>query len=246
MSATDFGFEKVSPQEKTKRVRGVFESVASRYDVMNDLMSLCIHRLWKHDMVNQLPLYPNANILDVAGGTGDISFLIHKKYRHLNLNITICDLTPAMLEVGRNRWINQGQSQGIEWICGNAEQLPIPDNSIDLYTIAFGLRNVTHIGQALQEAHRVLKPGGTFVCLEFSDVKSPLLSKMYDFYSFSLLPWLGEKVANDRESYQYLVESIRRFPNQEKLATLLKTAGMQTVSWQNFLNGISCLHIAKK
>lgn len=246
MAATDFGFQKIDRREKTKRVRGVFESVAPHYDVMNDLMSLCIHRLWKHEMVSKLPLHPQAKVLDVAGGTGDVSFLMQKKYRHLDLEITICDLTPSMLEVGRDRAINQGIVQGIDWVCGNAELLPIPDNSIDLYTIAFGLRNVTHIEQALKEAHRVLKPGGTFVCLEFSNVKSPVFGKLYDFYSFSLLPWLGKKIANDRGSYQYLVESIRRFPNQEKLAALLKSAGMQRVSWQNFMNGISCLHIAQK
>lgn len=246
MSATEFGFQKVDPQEKTKRVRGVFESVAPHYDVMNDLMSLCIHRFWKDDMVSQLPLPQQAKVLDVAGGTGDISFLMQKKYRHLDLDITICDLTPSMLEVGRDRAINKGLVQGIEWVCANAELLPIPDNSMDIYTIAFGLRNVTHIDQALKEAHRVLKPGGTFVCLEFSHVNSSILGKLYDFYSFSLLPWLGEKIANDRESYQYLVESIRRFPNQETLAALLKSAGMQRVSWQNIMNGISCLHIAQK
>ncbi|WP_052045939.1 bifunctional demethylmenaquinone methyltransferase/2-methoxy-6-polyprenyl-1,4-benzoquinol methylase UbiE [Candidatus Paracaedibacter symbiosus] len=246
MSLTDFGFQKVDPKEKTKRVRGVFESVARNYDIMNDLMSLGIHRLWKQDMVKQLPLQPKMKILDVAGGTGDISFLMQEKYRHLDLEITICDLTPSMLEVGRDRAVNKGLLHGIDWVCGNAEQLPIPENSVDLYTIAFGLRNVTHIEVALKEAHRVLKPGGVFACLEFSNVKSAFFSKVYEFYSFSLLPWLGEKVADDRESYQYLVESIRRFPAQEKLALMLKEAGMQTTSWQNLMNGISCLHIAKK
>jgi demethylmenaquinone methyltransferase/2-methoxy-6-polyprenyl-1,4-benzoquinol methylase len=246
MSLTDFGFQKVNFQEKTRRVRGVFESVATNYDLMNDLMSLSIHRLWKHEMVSQLSLQPKMRILDVAGGTGDISFLMQEKYPHLDLEITICDLTPSMLQVGRDRAVNRGLIHGIDWVCGNAENLPIPDNSMDVYTIAFGLRNVTHIDQALKEAHRILKPGGIFACLEFSEVKSSLLSKAYDFYSFSVLPWLGEKVANDRDSYQYLVESIRRFPCQEKLGLMLKEAGMQTVSWQNFMNGVSCLHIAKK
>lgn len=246
MSLTDFGFKKVSSEEKTKRVRGVFESVASNYDLMNDLMSLSIHRLWKQEMVSKLCLKPHMKVLDVAGGTGDISFLIQEKYKHLNIDITICDLTSSMLQVGRNRAVNKGLVQGIKWVCGNAENLPIPDSSVDLYTIAFGLRNVTHIDKALAEAHRVLKPGGTFTCLEFSEVKSSLLGKIYDYYSFSLLPWLGQKVANDRASYQYLVESIRRFPNQQKLADMLKAVGMQSVSWQNFMNGISCLHMAKK
>lgn len=246
MSLTDFGFQKVNFQEKTRRVRGVFESVAANYDLMNDLMSLSIHRLWKQEMVNQLSLQPKMKVLDVAGGTGDISFLMQEKYPYLDLEITICDLTPSMLHVGRDRAVNKGLVRGIEWVCGNAENLPIPDNSMDVYTIAFGLRNVTHIDQALKEAHRVLKPGGVFACLEFSKVESSLFSKVYDFYSFSVLPWLGEKVARDRDSYQYLVESIRRFPCQEKLGFMLKEAGMQTVSWKNFMNGISCLHIAKK
>lgn len=246
MSLTDFGFQKVDHQEKTRRVRGVFESVASNYDLMNDLMSLSIHRFWKQDMIRQLPLEPKMKVLDVAGGTGDISLLMRERYPHLDLDITICDLTPSMLQVGRDRAVNKGLLQGIDWACGNAERLPIPDDSIDLYTIAFGLRNVTHIEIALEEAHRVLKPCGVFACLEFSEVKSALFGKFYDFYSFSLLPWLGEKVAKDRASYQYLVESIRRFPSQEKLASMLKKAGMKSVSWQNFMNGISCLHIARK
>lgn len=246
MSQTDFGFQKVNFQEKTRRVRGVFESVASNYDLMNDLMSLSIHRLWKQEMICQLPLSPKMKVLDVAGGTGDISFLIQEKYPHLDLDITICDLTPSMLQVGRDRAVNKGLVQGIQWVCSNAENLAIPDNSIDVYTIAFGLRNVTHIDQALKEAHRVLKPGGVFACLEFSQVQSSLFSKVYDFYSFSVLPWLGEKVASDRDSYQYLVESIRKFPSQEKLSDMLKKAGMQTVSWKNFMNGISCLHMARK
>lgn len=246
MSLTDFGFQKVDFQEKTQRVRGVFESVATNYDLMNDLMSLGIHRLWKQEMINQLPLQPKMKILDVAGGTGDISFLMLEKYPHLDLEITICDLTPSMLQVGRDRAVNRGLVHGVDWVCGNAESLPIPDNSVDVYTIAFGLRNVTHIDQALKEAHRVLKPGGIFACLEFSEVKLSFLSQAYDFYSFSVLPWLGEKVANDRPSYQYLVESIRRFPCQEKLGFMLKEAGMQAVNWKNFMNGVSCLHIAKK
>lgn len=246
MALKDFGFQKVDPQEKTTRVRGVFESVAPQYDLMNDLMSLGIHRCWKQEMVKKLPVHPQARILDVAGGTGDISFLLQQHYPYLNLEVMICDLTPAMLEVGRNRSFNKGLNQGIKWVCGNAERLPLPDASIDLYTIAFGLRNVTHLEQALEEAWRVLKPGGHFFCLEFSNVQSFPLNKLYDFYSFSLLPWLGEKVAKDRHSYQYLVESIRRFPDQETLANKLKDCGMQCVSWQNFMNGISCLHMAQK
>jgi ubiquinone/menaquinone biosynthesis methyltransferase len=246
MSFTHFGFQQVKLQEKTHRVRGVFESVASRYDLMNDFMSFSIHRLWKQEMVNQLSLQPKMKILDVAGGTGDISFLIQKQYPYLDLEITICDLTLPMIQVGRDRALNKGFLQGIKWVCGNAENLPIPDHSIDVYTIAFGLRNVTRIDEALKEAYRVLKEGGVFICLEFSKVQSLVLRKVYDFYSFSGLPWLGEKVTGDRNSYQYLVESIRRFPCQKELGSLLEEAGMQSVSWKNLMQGISCLHMAKK
>lgn len=241
-----FGFQSTNPEERTRRVRDVFTNVASKYDLMNDLMSLGIHRYWKSSFVSHLPLKPHDRILDVAGGTGDIAFKILESYPHLNLSVTVCDLTPEMLHVGGERALDRGLIRNLDWACGNAEQLPFPDNSYDLYTISFGMRNVTHLSQALAEAYRVLKPGGRFVCLEFSKVQLPVLEKVYDRYSFQVLPWLGEKVAGDRASYQYLVESIRRFPEQEQFAELLKKSGFIDVDWKNFLSGVSCIHSATK
>ncbi len=241
-----FGFQKVSPEERTHRVRGVFDSVASKYDLMNDLMSLGIHRHWKNDLISQLPVKAHHKILDVAGGTGDIPLKILEKYPHLNLNITVCDLTPNMLEVGRDRAIDRSLVRNIEWICGNAESLPIPDNTYDIYTISFGLRNVTNLNAAINEAYRVLKPGGHFFCLEFSKVQLPILEKLYEGYSFNILPILGEYVAQDKDSYQYLVESIRKFPSQKELSDLLKNSNFQEVRWQNFIAGVSSIHRAMK
>lgn len=241
-----FGFTKVTPEERTLKVQGVFNNVAAKYDLMNDLMSLGIHRYWKNDLISQLPVKPHQRIIDVAGGTGDIVFKILESYPHLNLNLTVCDLTPNMIEVGRDRAINKGLVHNIDWICGNAESLPIPDNTYDIYTISFGLRNVTNLEIALQEAFRVLKPGGQFFCLEFSKVQLPLLEKLYEGYSFNILPILGEYVANDRDSYQYLVESIRKFPAQEELCLLLKNAGFHEARWQNFMAGVSSIHRGMK
>lgn len=243
---TYFGFEAVSLTEKTQRVQDVFHRVASHYDLMNDLMSWGIHRLWKSHLIWDLSLSPQARVLDVAGGTGDIAFRLTKMYPHLDLQITVCDLTSSMVDVGRDRAINEGFVHGIEWICGNAENLPLPDNSIDLYIIAYGLRNVSHIEQALSEAFRVLKPKGTFVCLEFSHVTLSPLQKVYDFYSFHLLPVLGEWVAQDRAAYQYLVESIRQFPDQQTTANAIKSAGFSSVKWENLWGGISCIHTGIK
>jgi demethylmenaquinone methyltransferase/2-methoxy-6-polyprenyl-1,4-benzoquinol methylase len=243
---THFGFESVLGSEKTQRVRDVFRRVAKNYDLMNDLMSLGIHRLWKDHLIWGLDLAPNSHVLDVAGGTGDIAFRLLKTYPHLNLHVTLCDLTPEMIEQGRDRAINQGILHNIDWVCANAESLPIPDVSVDLYLIAYGLRNVTKIEKALAEAVRVLKPSGKFVCLEFSRVTLPPLQKLYDFYSFQLLPALGEWVAQDRAAYQYLVESIRRFPDQEALAQMMKSSGFAIVSWENLCGGISCIHIGIK
>lgn len=243
---THFGFEAVSAFEKTQRVKDVFRRVAKNYDLMNDLMSLGIHRLWKDHLVWGLDLPENPYVLDVAGGTGDIAFRLAKTYPHLNPQIIVCDLTPEMVAVGRDRAINQGFLGNIEWVCGNAENLPLASNSVDLYTIAYGLRNVTHIDTALAEAFRVLKTGGKFICLEFSHITFPPLQSVYDFYSFQFLPTLGEWVAKDRKAYQYLVESIRQFPDQKTLTGMIKTAGFPTVSWQNLCNGISCIHTAIK
>ncbi len=241
-----FGFQATTPEDRTRRVQDVFTSVAQKYDIMNDLMSLGIHRYWKNNFIAHLPIKACDKILDVAGGTGDIAFKILETYPHLAPQVTICDLTPNMLHVGQERALNKGILKNLEWVCGNAEDLPFPDESFDIYTISFGMRNVTNLDKALAEAHRVLKPGGRFVCLEFSKVNNPILEKIYDRYSFGILPQLGQWIARDRASYQYLVESIRKFPDQHTFSTLLKKTGFVNVHWKNFLNGVSCIHSAHK
>ena len=242
-----FGFREVAAAEKSPLVRGVFSSVASRYDLMNDLMSGGIHRLWKAEMVAWLRPEPGMALLDVAGGTGDIAFRVMDKAGNgagTGASATVCDITESMLRVGRDRAIDQGRLKGLAWVCGDAEKLPFPDRSFDAYTIAFGLRNVTDTAAALAEARRVLKPGGRFLCLEFSRVVLPLLSELYDLYSFRVLPALGQVVARDRESYQYLVESIRQFPPQDELLDLIGAAGLEQASYRNLSGGIAALHSA--
>lgn len=241
-----FGEKEVSPEEKTQGVIGVFDSVADRYDLMNDFMSMGIHRLWKDQFIRMIR--PRAHVsgsamdyLDVAGGTGDIAFRIREKIGE-GANITLCDLNDNMLSVGRNRAIDKGWINDFSWVTGNAESLPLPDNSIDIYTIAFGLRNVTHIDTALKEAHRVLRPGGKFFCLEFSHVPFKPLAKAYDIYSYNVIPRLGQAVANDRDSYQYLVESIRKFPTQRNLQKRLQNAGFSRARYTNLSAGIVAIH----
>lgn len=245
-ASAPFGFREVDPAEKPHLVRGVFDSVASRYDLMNDLMSGGIHRLWKRAMIDWLHPRPGQHVIDVAGGTGDIAFRILDRTRDETgtprARVSVVDLTPAMVAVGRDRAIDRGILTGIDWIAGDAEALPIADGTADSYTIAFGLRNVTHIDRALAEARRVLKPGGRFLCLEFSRVVIPLLDRIYDAYSFNVLPTLGALVARDRESYQYLVESIRRFPDQDRLAGMIAEAGFGVVRYRNLTGGIAALH----
>lgn len=245
-TTTYFGFQTVAPEAKTALVRGVFDSVASRYDLMNDLMSGGIHRLWKNAFVDWL--YPSAGmtLLDVAGGTGDIALRVlrYLQAKKKTGRIIVCDLTPEMLTIGRNRAIDSGLVTGSEWICGNAESLPFPDSSVDAYTIAFGLRNVTCVNTALAEAWRVLKPGGRFLCLEFSHVVLPPLRSLYDRYSFTVLPRLGQVVTGNREAYQYLVESIRRFPDQLALCRRIATAGFILVKYRNLSGGIAAMHSA--
>lgn len=240
---THFGFRSVSESEKTPLVHGVFRNVADNYDLMNDLMSGGVHRLWKAAMVDWLRPRPGWQVLDVAGGTGDVAFRIQDRIGEAG-TIHVCDLTWDMLSVGRDRAIDQGRLHGLNWICGNAETLPVPDRSMDAYTIAFGLRNVTRMDKALAEARRVLKPGGRFLCLEFSQVVLPLLDRLYDLYSFRLLPALGGMVAGDRDSYQYLVESIRRFPAQEDLVQRIAANGLEQVRYRNLSGGIAALHSA--
>lgn len=238
--STWFGDRRVERGEKTLLVREVFSSVAGKYDLMNDLMSAGIHRLWKAAMIDWLSPRPGQNILDVGGGTGDIAFRILG--RAPEAHVTVCDLTPAMLEQGRDRAYDHNILKGCTWVAGNAEALPFPSMSFDAFTIAFCLRNVADWDAALREAWRVLRPGGRFLCLEFSHVAVPALAKAYDLYSFKVLPWLGEQVAQDRGSYQYLVESIRRFPTQETLAGMMTKAGFQQVSYRNLSAGIAALH----
>jgi demethylmenaquinone methyltransferase/2-methoxy-6-polyprenyl-1,4-benzoquinol methylase len=237
---TWFGFERVTTRRKTELVRGVFDSVASKYDLMNDLMSGGVHRLWKSSMIDWLAPRAGQQFIDVGGGTGDVACRILD--RAPGAHVTVCDLTPAMLEVGRDRAIDQGRLSGLSWVSGNAEHLPAPDMHFDAYTIAFCLRNVGDLQQGLRDAYRVLKPGGRFLCLEFSHVAVPALAKLYDLYSFKLLPWLGARIAGDRDSYQYLVESIRRFPTQDNLAGAMAAAGFQQVKYRNLSGGIAALH----
>lgn len=241
-----FGEKHVTPEEKTEKVIGVFDSVASRYDLMNDLMSGGVHRIWKDRFIRMIR--PRATIdgrplhyLDVAGGTGDIAFRIRRKTGP-KAKITLCDLNDNMLSVGRNRAIDKGWLNDFSWVTGNAEKLPLPDSSVDVYTIAFGLRNVTHIDTALAEAFRVLRPGGRFFCLEFSHVQPDFLAKLYDIYSYNVIPRIGKKVANDEESYQYLVESIRKFPSQGKLLRRMRDVGFVNARYTNFSAGIAAVH----
>jgi demethylmenaquinone methyltransferase/2-methoxy-6-polyprenyl-1,4-benzoquinol methylase len=243
-----FGFKPVGADTRTRMVREVFESVAPKYDVMNDLMSLGVHRLWKRDFVQNVAPKAGEAILDLAGGTGDIAFLMEKArrvgsgFRDTRSKITICDINPAMLDVGKKRSMDRGLHDAFTWVEGNAEELPFADNSFDVVTIAFGLRNVTHLAKALADILRVVKPGGRFFCLEFSQMRVPVLQKLYDRYSFDVLPWVGEKVAGDRAAYQYLAESIRAFPDQKALALLMKEAGFNSVQWRNLSLGIAALH----
>lgn len=240
-----FGEEAVTPEIKTKRVIGVFDSVATNYDIMNDLMSGGLHRLWKDHLIRKIRPRAGLSYLDVAGGTGDIAFRIRKKTGP-DANIMVCDLNTEMLSVGRDRAIDKGMPDGFEWVTGNAESLPLPDESVDVYTIAFGMRNVTRIDNALAEALRVLKPGGRFYCLEFSRVREPMLAKIYDAYSFHVIPKIGEIVAKDRGSYQYLVESIRKFPSQRDFLKRLESAGFSRCRVENLTFGVVAIHEAVK
>jgi demethylmenaquinone methyltransferase/2-methoxy-6-polyprenyl-1,4-benzoquinol methylase len=236
---THFGFREVAEGTKSGLVREVFDSVAGRYDLMNDLMSGGIHRLWKAALIDTLRPRATMDLLDVAGGTGDIA----RRFRDAGGGpVTVCDINESMLRVGRDKAIDGGLLAGIDWVVGDAEALPLPDCSVGAYTIAFGLRNVTHVDRALAEARRVLRPGGRFLCLEFSHVTIPWLEALYDRYSFNVLPAIGAVVAKDRDSYQYLVESIRRFPPQETLAVMMAEAGLERVTYRNLSGGIAAIH----
>ncbi len=242
-STTHFGFTDVPWNEKQSRVRAVFDGVAASYDRMNDAMSFGMHRLWKREFVNALPLRAGISMLDLAGGTGDIAFRMSERAaeKALPIAITLCDINHEMLRVGEARAMDRNW-RDLQWVCGNAEKLPMPDGSFDIVTIAFGIRNVTDIPAALREAHRVLKPGGLFACLEFSNVSPALLRKAYDAYSFGVIPHLGKMIAGDRDSYQYLVESIRQFPDRARFAAMLQEAGFAQVSAVPMSAGVVAVH----
>lgn len=240
-----FGYKKIDPSEKTGLVLEVFDSVADKYDLMNDLMSGGVHRLWKNRFVRLMRPHPEKKLLDVAGGTGDIAFR-YRKAAGDKAEITVCDINREMLRVGRNRATDRGYISGFDWVEGNAEKLPFDDRSHHIYSISFGLRNVAKIDDALNEACRVLKPGGRFFCLEFSHVDNALLRRAYDAFSFRVIPAIGEFVANDRDSYQYLAESIRQFPKQAELARRMKQAGFDKTEVTNLSGGIAAIHIGTK
>ncbi|HEY8696264.1 MAG TPA: bifunctional demethylmenaquinone methyltransferase/2-methoxy-6-polyprenyl-1,4-benzoquinol methylase UbiE [Rhizomicrobium sp.] len=247
MAKVSFGARDVPEEDKASLVGEVFSSVARRYDLMNDLMSGGIHRLWKDSMVEWLNPQPGMRVLDVAGGTGDIAFRVAElaRSRGGDAEISVCDINFDMLAEGIARADERGED-GIRWICGDAEALPFADASQDAYTVAFGIRNVTHIDRALAEARRVLKPGGRFLCLEFSRVEAPGLDALYDRFSSAVLPRLGELVAKDGEAYRYLAESIRRFPPQAAFAKMIERAGLSRVKVRNLTGGIAALHSAWK
>jgi demethylmenaquinone methyltransferase/2-methoxy-6-polyprenyl-1,4-benzoquinol methylase len=246
-ATASFGYRDVPEAEKEGLVREVFSSVAAKYDLMNDLMSAGVHRLWKDAMVEWLNPRPGWNVIDVAGGTGDIAFRIAElvRARGGEASIIICDINPDMVGEGVRRAEAKGE-HSIRWLTGDAQALPIPDASMDAYTIAFGIRNVTHIEKALSEARRVLKPGGRFLCLEFSRVAAPGLDALYDAYSLNVLPRLGQMVAGDADAYRYLAESIRRFPPQARFAKMIEKAGLAQVKVRNLTGGVAAMHSAWK
>jgi demethylmenaquinone methyltransferase/2-methoxy-6-polyprenyl-1,4-benzoquinol methylase len=238
-ATTHFGFRTVPTEAKKGLVRAVFESVAPRYDLMNDLMSLGIHRVWKRIFVTTLGPRPSMRLLDLAGGTGDITFAaLERGCGHAVLS----DINLAMLRVAEERAIERGLIGRMQLLCADAECLPLPDNAFDAVTIAFGLRNCTDIDAVLREAHRVLRPGGRFLCLEFSRVTVAALAPVYDAYSFKVLPFLGRTVAKDEEAYRYLAESIRRFPPQPDLADRMRAANLERVTWRDLSGGIAAIH----
>jgi demethylmenaquinone methyltransferase/2-methoxy-6-polyprenyl-1,4-benzoquinol methylase len=244
-STATFGFRDVDPAEKPGLVRGVFDRVAGRYDLMNDLMSAGVHRLWKDAVAARLNPQPGETIIDCAGGTGDMAARFAKMARSAQLRrggddaqIVVVDYNAEMIAAGRAR----GYAPEICWSVGDAQSLPLPEACANAYVIAFGIRNVTDIAAALSEARRVLKPGGRFLCLEFSRPVTEALRKAYDAYSFKVIPTVGEWVAKDRDAYQYLVESIRRFPDQATFAEMMRDAGFDRVGWTNFTGGVAALH----
>lgn len=240
-----FGYQRVSAEEKTSKVKAVFHSVASRYDLMNDLMSLGVHRLWKRFAIKASGVRPNSRVLDVAGGTGDLTELFAQQLDERG-QITLSDINPRMLAEGKKRLIDEGLLGKVTFVEANAENLPFEEHAFDVVTMAFGLRNVTQKEKALQELYRVLDIGGRVVILEFSTVILPIVDKLYDIYSFKLLPKLGEWIAKDGDSYQYLAESIRVHPDQETLLHMMKEAGFERCRYHNLSGGMVAVHIGEK
>jgi demethylmenaquinone methyltransferase / 2-methoxy-6-polyprenyl-1,4-benzoquinol methylase len=237
---THFGFQTVPEGEKAGLVHGVFTRVASKYDIMNDLMSGGVHRLWKNAMMDWLVPRPGQRLLDVAGGTGDVAFRFLK--RAPGASAVVLDMTESMLIEGRKRAEADRLADNLDWVVGDAMALPFASSSFDAYTISFGIRNVTRIADALSEAYRVLRPGGRLMVLEFSRIPNDLMQKAYDLYSFNVIPVMGQVVSGDRDSYQYLVESIRKFPDQESFATMIRQAGFDQVKYRNMTMGVAALH----
>ena len=237
---THFGFTDVPEDQKAGMVHGVFTNVASKYDIMNDVMSVGIHRIWKDAMMDWLAPRPGQRLLDVAGGTGDVSFRFLE--RAGQANAVVLDMTESMLVEGRKRAEATSRDECLDWVVGDAMALPFEDNSFEVYTISFGIRNVTRIPDALSEAYRVLRPGGRLMVLEFSQLPNAMMQKAYDLYSFNVIPKMGKIVAGDSESYQYLVESIRQFPDQETFAAMIRDAGFENVNYRNMTMGVAALH----
>jgi len=242
MTQTHFGFQTVAEEEKAGKVAEVFHSVAAKYDVMNDLMSAGLHRVWKAFTIAQAGIRPGFKVLDIAGGTGDLARAFAKKAGPSG-EVWLTDINESMLREGRNRLLNEGML--LPTMLCDAEKLPFPDNHFDRVSVAFGLRNMTHKDQALAEMRRVLKPGGKLLVLEFSKVAAPL-QKPYDIYSFKVLPWLGKKIANDADSYRYLAESIRMHPDQETLKSMMQDVGFDRVDYFNLTAGVAALHVGVK
>ena len=237
---THFGFKDVAEDDKAGMVHGVFTNVASKYDIMNDVMSMGIHRVWKDALMDWLVPRDGQRLLDVAGGTGDVAFRFLG--RSPGASATVLDMTESMLIEGQKRAEAAQMAEKLDWIVGDAMALPFEDNTFDRYTISFGIRNVTRIPDALSEAFRVLRPGGRLMVLEFSQLPNDGLQKLYDLYSFNVIPRMGQLIVGDRDSYQYLVESIRRFPDQETFAQMIRDAGFEQVSFRNLSMGIAALH----